>query len=87
MTHWFKNTLDYKMGLMIIIGGVIGTIIGIITFTFFKITFYYFFQNYIPYLFILSELESISGKYILLGCFDDCQKTSIGIPPLGAKKP
>ena len=23
LTHWFKNTLDYKMGLMIIIGGVI----------------------------------------------------------------
>ena len=38
MTHWFKNTLDYKMGLMIIIGGVIGTIFGIITFTFFKET-------------------------------------------------
>ena len=36
MTHWFKNTLDYKMGLMIIIGGIIGTALGIITFTFFK---------------------------------------------------
>jgi uncharacterized membrane protein YfcA len=30
LTHWFKNTLDYKMGLMIIIGGVIGTSLGII---------------------------------------------------------
>ena len=38
MTHWFKNTLDYKMGLMIIAGGIPGTIIGIITFTFFKET-------------------------------------------------
>ncbi len=38
MTHWFKNTLDYKMGLMIIIGGVIGTTIGIAAFTFFKET-------------------------------------------------
>ena len=38
MTHWFKNTLDYKMGMMIIIGGVLGTILGIITFTFFKET-------------------------------------------------
>ena len=35
-THWLKNTLDYKMGLMIVIGGVAGTIIGIITFTYFK---------------------------------------------------
>ena len=35
-THWLKNTLDYKMGSMIIIGGVGGTIIGILTFTYFK---------------------------------------------------
>ena len=27
LTHWFKQTLDYKMGLMIVSGGVIGTII------------------------------------------------------------
>jgi len=38
MTHWFKNTLDYKMGLMMIIGGIPGTIFGIISFTFFKET-------------------------------------------------
>ena len=36
LTHWFKNTLDYKMGLMIIIGGVIGTSLGITTFSFFN---------------------------------------------------
>ena len=35
-THWFKGTLDYKMGLMIVVGGVIGTAIGIATFTYFK---------------------------------------------------
>ena len=35
-THWLKNTLDYKMGLMIVSGGVVGTIIGIMTFTFFS---------------------------------------------------
>ena len=35
-THWLKNTLDYKMGAMIVIGGVGGTIIGILTFTYFK---------------------------------------------------
>ena len=38
LTHWFKNTLDYKMGLMIIIGGLIGTILGVSAFTFFKET-------------------------------------------------
>ena len=35
-THYLKNTLDYKMGLMIVSGGVVGTIIGIMTFTFFS---------------------------------------------------
>ena len=35
-THWLKDTLDYKMGIMIVIGGTAGTIIGIITFTYFK---------------------------------------------------
>ena len=35
-THWFKGTLDYKMGLMIVVGGAIGTIAGIATFTYFK---------------------------------------------------
>ena len=37
-TYYLKNILDYKMGLMIIIGGVVGTTLGIITFTFFKET-------------------------------------------------
>jgi len=35
-THYLKNTLDYKMGLMIVIGGSIGTAIGIYAFTYFK---------------------------------------------------
>ena len=29
LTHWFKDTLDYKMGLMIVAGGVAGTLIGL----------------------------------------------------------
>ena len=28
-THWYKKTLDYKMGIMIVIGGLGGSIIGI----------------------------------------------------------
>ena len=35
-THYLKNTLDYKMGMMIVSGGVVGTIFGILTFTYFK---------------------------------------------------
>ena len=36
LTHWYKKTLDYKMGLMIVAGGVVGTVLGITTFTFFS---------------------------------------------------
>ena len=35
-THYLKDTLDYKMGLMIVVGGIFGTLIGIWTFTYFK---------------------------------------------------
>ena len=36
LTHWYKETLDYKMGMMIVAGGIVGTILGIMTFTFFS---------------------------------------------------
>ena len=36
MTHWFKRTLDYKMGFMIIVGGVLGTVLGIAAFKFLR---------------------------------------------------
>ena len=35
-THYLKNTLDYKMGFMIVIGGSIGTLLGIYSFSYFK---------------------------------------------------
>jgi len=35
-THYLKDTLDYKMGLMIVVGGSVGTLLGILTFTYFK---------------------------------------------------
>jgi len=35
LTHWFKDTLDYKMGFMIVAGGTVGTFLGISTFTYF----------------------------------------------------
>ena len=35
-THYLKDTLDYKMGFMIVVGGVFGTLVGIWTFTYFK---------------------------------------------------
>jgi len=35
-THWYKKTLDYKMGTMIVIGGVAGSFIGIIIFKYLR---------------------------------------------------
>jgi uncharacterized membrane protein YfcA len=35
-THYLKKTLDYKMGLLIVVGGSIGTALGIYTFSYFK---------------------------------------------------
>jgi len=36
LTHWFKKTMDVKMGWLIIIGGLLGTFLGILTFSYFK---------------------------------------------------
>ena len=36
LTHWFKNTLDYKMGFMIMCGGIVGTTAGMMTFSYFS---------------------------------------------------
>ena len=36
LTHWFRKTLDYKMGIVIVFGGVIGTIIGMVIFYYLK---------------------------------------------------
>ena len=36
LTHWFRKTLDYKMGIMIVSGGVGGTIVGVIIFHYLK---------------------------------------------------
>jgi len=36
LTHWFKKTMDLKMGWMIIGGGLFGTFLGILTFSYFK---------------------------------------------------
>ena len=36
LTHWFKKTMDLKIGWLIISGGSVGTLVGIITFSYFK---------------------------------------------------
>ena len=36
LTHWFRKTLDYKMGLVIVAGGVLGTFFGMIIFHYLK---------------------------------------------------
>ncbi len=36
LTHWFKKTMDLKIGWLIIAGGLVGTLLGIFTFSYFK---------------------------------------------------
>ena len=36
LTHWFRKTLDYKMGLFVVFGGILGTIAGITIFSYLK---------------------------------------------------
>ena len=36
LTHWFKKTMDLKIGWFIIGGGSVGTLLGILTFSYFK---------------------------------------------------
>jgi uncharacterized membrane protein YfcA len=36
LTHWFKKTLDIKIGWLVVCGGLLGTFIGILTFSYFK---------------------------------------------------
>jgi len=35
LTHWFKKTIDHKIGWLIIGGCSVGTLLGIITFSYF----------------------------------------------------
>ena len=32
LTHWFKKTMDLKIGWLIVAGGLVGTLLGILTF-------------------------------------------------------
>ena len=36
LTHWFRKTLDYKMGLVIVSGGILGTFVGMVIFGYLK---------------------------------------------------
>jgi len=36
LTHWFKKTMDLKIGWMVTAGGLVGTALGILTFGYFK---------------------------------------------------
>ena len=77
-THWLKDTLDYKMGIMIIIGGAVGTIFGILTFTYFKeigkinlvisLAYMYILANIGTLMFVqgMGEIDRAKKKIILI---------------------
>ena len=66
-THYLKGTLDYKMGFMIVIGGTVGTILGIITFSYFKDIGKINIVISLAYMYILAILEPLC-------LFKVCQK-------------
>tara|TARA_B100000945_G_scaffold34094_1_gene23143 strand:- start:1211 stop:2302 length:1092 start_codon:yes stop_codon:yes gene_type:complete len=54
LTHWFRKTLDYKMGVVIVCGGMFGTIIGMIIF------------QYLKELGIINDIIALSYIYMLV---------------------
>ena len=54
MTHWFRKTLDYKMGIVIVSGGIVGTFIGMIIF------------NYLKKIGIINDIIALSYIYMLV---------------------
>ena len=54
LTHWFRKTLDYKMGFLIVIGGIVGTIVGMLIF------------NYLKEIGIINVIISLAYIYVLV---------------------
>ena len=54
LTHWFRKTLDYKMGAVIVCGGIGGTIVGMIIF------------HYLKEMGIINDIIALSYIYMLV---------------------
>ena len=54
LTHWFRKTLDYKMGIVIVCGGVLGTIVGMIIF------------QYLNEIGIINDIIALAYIYLLV---------------------
>ena len=89
LTHWFKKTMDLKMGWMIIGGGLIGTAFGMSTFGSFKgidkidlvITLAYMYVLAIIGSFMLRdglmEIDRLKKKVIIKNCLVILNKCQI----------
>ena len=66
LTHWFKKTLDVKIGWLVISGGLIGTFLGILTFSYFKgigkIDLIIAFNSYLDFKSFMYSLTSDENK-------------------------
>ena len=70
-THYLKGTLDYKMGLMIVVGGTIGTLLGILSFYIFylgnynprNISKFYLIYSYNHWLWIMRGIVRLYGIF------------------------
>ncbi len=54
LTHWFRKTLDYKMGIVIVSGGICGTVVGMIIF------------HYLKEMGIINDIIALSYVYMLV---------------------
>ncbi len=54
LTHWFRKTLDYKMGFVIVSGGIGGTVVGMIIF------------HYLKEMGIINDIIALSYIYVLV---------------------
>ena len=54
LTHWFRKTLDYKMGFVIVCGGILGTIVGMIIF------------QYLNEIGIINDIIALAYIYLLV---------------------
>ena len=54
LTHWFRKTLDYKMGFVIVSGGIGGTVVGMIIF------------HYLKEMGIINDIIALAYIYVLV---------------------
>ena len=77
LTHWFRKTLDYKMGLIIVFGGVFGTIVGMTIFSYLKQKGIVNIIISLAYIYVLIIVADTSLTTLSMCFYTSCSKTII----------